>query len=84
MCKFQKLTQDLNEIRIQSTKNNNEIVKLEFTNNESETVLTVGKKEFNHSNHQDLFLSPAKFWVIIRKSFIITLTIILHSFLFFS
>lgn len=59
---LQKLTQGLNEIRIQSSKNN-EFVKLQFTNKDSETVLTVGKKEFNHSNHQDVFLSPTDYWV---------------------
>ncbi|CAH1966174.1 unnamed protein product [Acanthoscelides obtectus] len=56
-----KLTDGLNTTRIQNNKNN-EYTKLQFTNDESKLVLTVGKKEFNHSEHQTVFLEPTSEW----------------------
>nr|CAH7722026.1 unnamed protein product [Callosobruchus chinensis] len=57
-----KLTDGLNTTRIQNNKNN-EYTKLQFTNDESQLVLTVGKKEFNHSEHQTVFLEPTSEWL---------------------
>lgn len=60
---MQKLTEGLKAVQIQNNKNN-EFVKLQYTNKESQLVLTVGKKEFNHANHQSVFLSPEESWVM--------------------
>ncbi|XP_071050398.1 uncharacterized protein [Onthophagus taurus] len=62
---IKKLTEGLNATRIQNNKNN-EFTKLQYTNDESQLVLTVGKKEFNHSDHQTVFLYPSETWL---KSF---------------
>lgn len=59
---LQKLTEGLTTNRIQNNKNN-EYTKLQYTNEESEPVLTVGKKEFNHTEHQTIFLNPSETWV---------------------
>ena len=50
-------------MRIQNNKNNDS-TKLQYTGEDSKLVLTVGKKEFNHSDHQAVFLNPAEAWVI--------------------
>ncbi|CAH1115157.1 unnamed protein product [Psylliodes chrysocephalus] len=60
-----KLTDGLKTTRIQNNKNN-EFTKLQFTTDDSKLVLTVGKKEFNHSDHQTVFLNPTSEWL---KSF---------------
>lgn len=59
---WQKLTEGLKAVQIQNNKNN-EFTELQYTNKESQLVLTVGKKEFQHSNHQSVFLSPEESWV---------------------
>lgn len=59
---LQKLTEGLITNRIQNNKTN-EYTKLQYTNQNSEPVLTVGKKEFNHSEHQTVFLNPSETWV---------------------
>ncbi|XP_056637779.1 inositol polyphosphate-5-phosphatase A isoform X2 [Diorhabda sublineata] len=51
-----KLTDGLRTIRVQNNKNN-EYTKLQFMTEDSKLVLTVGKKEFNHSDHQTVFTS---------------------------
>ncbi|XP_023028973.2 inositol polyphosphate-5-phosphatase A isoform X2 [Leptinotarsa decemlineata] len=60
-----KLTDGLKTTRVQNNKNN-EFMKLQFTTDDSKLVLTVGKKEFNHSDHQAVFLNPTTEWL---KSF---------------
>ncbi|KAG5882452.1 hypothetical protein JTB14_036454 [Gonioctena quinquepunctata] len=60
-----KLTNGLTTTRVQNNKNN-EFLKLQFTTEDSKLVLTVGKKEFNHSDHQKIFLNPPTEWL---KSF---------------
>ncbi|XP_017770055.1 PREDICTED: type I inositol 1,4,5-trisphosphate 5-phosphatase isoform X1 [Nicrophorus vespilloides] len=60
-----KLTDGLRTVHVQNNKNN-ELTKLQYTNEESEVILTVGKKEFNHSDHQNIFLNPS---VTYLKSF---------------
>ncbi|KAI4462124.1 trisphosphate 5-phosphatase [Holotrichia oblita] len=62
---IKKLTEGLQSTRIQSNKTS-EFTKLQYTNNDSKTILTVGKKEFNHQDHQTVFLSPNETWL---KSF---------------
>lgn len=59
---IQKLTAGLKSTRVQNNKNN-ESTKLHYTNEDSKLVLTVGKKEFNHSDHQTIFLNPTSDWV---------------------
>lgn len=59
---LQKLTVGLTTTRVQNLKNN-EYTKLQFSNEESKLVLTVGKKEFNHFDHQTVFLNPTPEWV---------------------
>ncbi|XP_018576970.1 type I inositol 1,4,5-trisphosphate 5-phosphatase isoform X2 [Anoplophora glabripennis] len=60
-----KLTAGLKPTRVQNNKNN-ESTKVHYTNGDSKLVLTVGKKEFNHSDHQTVFLNPTPDWL---KSF---------------
>ncbi|CAG9862365.1 unnamed protein product [Phyllotreta striolata] len=52
-----KLTDGLKTTRIQNNKNN-EFAKLQFTTEDNKLILTVGKKEFNHSDHQTVFMNP--------------------------
>lgn len=59
---IQKLTAGLKPTRVQNNKNN-ESTKLQYTNENSTLILTVGKKEFNHSDHQTIFLNPTPDWV---------------------
>ncbi|CAH1156068.1 unnamed protein product [Phaedon cochleariae] len=51
-----KLTSGLKTTRIQNNKNN-EYSKIQFSTEDSQLVLTVGKKEFNHLDHQTVFLN---------------------------
>ncbi|CAH1260364.1 unnamed protein product [Diabrotica balteata] len=60
-----KLTDGLKTTRVQNNKNN-EFTKLQFTTEDSKLILTVGKKEFNHSDHQTVFQNPTSEWL---KSF---------------
>ncbi|KAJ8985047.1 hypothetical protein NQ317_016958 [Molorchus minor] len=62
---IKKLTDGLKATRVQNNKNN-EYTKLQYVNDESKPVLTVGKKEFNHLDHQTVFLNPTPEWL---KSF---------------
>ncbi|RZC33633.1 type I inositol 1,4,5-trisphosphate 5-phosphatase [Asbolus verrucosus] len=62
---IKKLTEGLSTTRLQNNKNNDH-TKLQYANDESELVLTVGKKEFNHLDHQKVFLTPSPTWL---KSF---------------
>uniref|UniRef100_A0A1I8M351 inositol-polyphosphate 5-phosphatase n=1 Tax=Musca domestica TaxID=7370 RepID=A0A1I8M351_MUSDO len=47
---IKELTQNLTAHRIQSTKNDN--TKIYFRDSEETNILTIGKKEFNHIDHQ--------------------------------
>ncbi|XP_049823389.1 inositol polyphosphate-5-phosphatase A isoform X2 [Aethina tumida] len=51
-----KLTEGLN--KVQNNKN-----LLQYTNESSKCILSVGKKEFNHSDHQSVFLNPSPTWL---------------------
>lgn len=53
---IKKLTDGLTKIRVQNTKNNDQ-TKLQFNNEDNNLVLTVGKKEFNHKEHERVFLN---------------------------
>lgn len=57
-----KLTEGLTPVRIQNNKKT-EFTKVQYNNDDSETVLTVGKKEFNHSDHQNIFLENDECWL---------------------
>lgn len=58
------MTEGLTTTRLQNNKNNDH-TKLQFADEDSQLVLTVGKKEFNHSDHQKVFLTPSPTWVIL-------------------
>ncbi|KAJ8917854.1 hypothetical protein NQ315_010767 [Exocentrus adspersus] len=59
---IKKLTDGLKSTRVQNNKNN-ESTKLQYTGEDSKLILTVGKKEFNHSDHQTIFLNPTSEWL---------------------
>lgn len=59
---FQKLTEGLTTTKIPHHKSN-DLTKLQFHNEDNKLVLTVGKKEFNHFEHQDVFLKSDGSWV---------------------
>ncbi|KAF2902035.1 hypothetical protein ILUMI_04134 [Ignelater luminosus] len=59
---IKKLTEGLTTTRIQNNKNG-EHTKLQYTDDKSQLILTVGKKEFNHSDHQTVFLSNSDSWL---------------------
>ncbi|XP_015839278.1 inositol polyphosphate-5-phosphatase A isoform X3 [Tribolium castaneum] len=59
---IKKLTEGLTTTRLQNNKNN-DYTKLQFANEDSQLVLTVGKKEFNHLDHQKVFLTPSPTWL---------------------
>ncbi|XP_050304592.1 inositol polyphosphate-5-phosphatase A isoform X2 [Anthonomus grandis grandis] len=49
------LTNGLTKTRVQNTKNNDQ-TKLHFNNEENDLILSVGKKEFSHNDHEKVFL----------------------------
>lgn len=51
--KIQKLSEDLTIHRILNVKNDH--YKVQYRNSNGENVLTIGKKEFNHAEHQSKF-----------------------------
>lgn len=53
---LQKLTNGLTKTRVQNTKNNDQ-TKLHFNNEENNLILTIGKKEFSHNDHERVFLN---------------------------
>lgn len=57
----QKLTEDLSIHRILNMKNDH--YKVQYRNNDGQNILTIGKKEFNHAEHQLKFKES---WVSIR------------------
>ena len=50
---MQKLTEELTEHRIQHLKNDN--TKVQYRDSDGQNILTVGKKEFTHADHQTKF-----------------------------
>ncbi|CAH1121785.1 unnamed protein product [Ceutorhynchus assimilis] len=52
---IKKLTNGLTKTRIQNTKNNDQ-TKLHFNNEENNLILSIGKKEFSHKDHERVFL----------------------------
>ncbi|KAK4875419.1 hypothetical protein RN001_011841 [Aquatica leii] len=59
---IKKLTDGLTTTRIQNNKNG-DFTKLHYTDDDSQLILTVGKKEFKHSNHQSIFLQDTDAWL---------------------
>lgn len=56
----QKLTEDTQEKRL-SNKGN--VSKLQFHNKDDDLILTLGKKEFSHCEHQNVFVQNSGQWV---------------------
>lgn len=59
---IKKLTEGLKTTRIQNNKNG-DFTKLQYTNDDSQLILTVGKKEFRHSDHQAVFVQNTDTWL---------------------
>uniref|UniRef100_A0A1Y1KFE9 inositol-polyphosphate 5-phosphatase n=1 Tax=Photinus pyralis TaxID=7054 RepID=A0A1Y1KFE9_PHOPY len=59
---IKKLTEGLTTTRIQNNKNG-DFTKLQYTDDDSQLILTVGKKEFRHSDHQTVFLQNTDTWL---------------------
>ncbi|XP_078039774.1 uncharacterized protein LOC144471528 [Augochlora pura] len=57
---IKKLTEDTQERRL-STKGN--ISKLQFHNKDDDLILTLGKKEFSHCEHQNMFMQNSGEWL---------------------
>ncbi|XP_076251749.1 inositol polyphosphate-5-phosphatase A isoform X1 [Rhynchophorus ferrugineus] len=53
---IKKLTSGLTKTRVQNTRNNDH-TKLQFTNQDDNLVLSIGKKEFSHSDHETIFVN---------------------------
>lgn len=48
------MTENLNALRLQGRKNADH-TKVQYKNNDGDLILSVGKKEFSHSDHQKIF-----------------------------
>lgn len=59
---FQKLTEELSIHRILNVKNDH--YKVQYRNADGQNVLTIGKKEFAHAEHQIKFKES---WVSVRR-----------------
>ncbi|GLG95250.1 Type I inositol-1,4,5-trisphosphate 5-phosphatase [Gryllus bimaculatus] len=57
-----KLADGLNPVRVQSNKSNDH-TKLQYKDDESQVVLSLGKKEFSHADHQSIFLDENGMWL---------------------
>lgn len=57
---LQKLTEDTHESQLSSKGS---ISRLQFRNNEDNLVLTLGKKEFSHHEHRNVFAENSGQWV---------------------
>ncbi|XP_061399456.1 inositol polyphosphate-5-phosphatase A [Musca vetustissima] len=53
---IKELTENLTAHRVQSTKNDN--TKIYYRNSDGDNILTIGKKEFSHADHQLKFKEP--------------------------
>uniref|UniRef100_A0A1B6DYI6 inositol-polyphosphate 5-phosphatase n=1 Tax=Clastoptera arizonana TaxID=38151 RepID=A0A1B6DYI6_9HEMI len=59
---IKKLSDGLVPVQVDSPKNNGH-TKLLYTNESSQIILTLGKKEFSHHDHQTLFIENAGEWL---------------------
>ncbi|XP_025834536.1 type I inositol 1,4,5-trisphosphate 5-phosphatase isoform X2 [Agrilus planipennis] len=59
---IKKLTEGLNSTKVPNAINM-DFTKLQFTDENSQLILTVGKKEFNHCDHQKVFLKDDSTWL---------------------
>nr|XP_018899008.1 PREDICTED: uncharacterized protein LOC109031743 isoform X1 [Bemisia tabaci] len=59
---IERLVDGLNPVQVQSP-NSNSVQKLLYRKDGEEVVLTLGKKEFVHSNHQQIFIENAGEWL---------------------
>ncbi|XP_066589048.1 uncharacterized protein 5PtaseI [Prorops nasuta] len=57
---IKKLTEDTQEKKLSSKGN---ISKLQFRNKEDDLILTLGKKEFSHCEHQNVFMQNSGEWL---------------------
>ncbi|XP_012281445.1 uncharacterized protein LOC105700307 [Orussus abietinus] len=57
---IKKLTEDTHESRLSSKGN---ISRLQFRNKEEDLILTLGKKEFSHCQHQNVFIKNGGQWL---------------------
>lgn len=57
---LQKLTEDTRESQLTSKGS---VSKLQFRNKEDDLVLTLGKKEFSHCEHGNVFIKNGGEWV---------------------
>ncbi|XP_031842579.2 inositol polyphosphate-5-phosphatase A [Nomia melanderi] len=57
---IKKLTEDTQERRL---SNKGSISKLQFHNKDDDLILTLGKKEFSHCEHQNVFLQNSGQWL---------------------
>jgi hypothetical protein len=60
---LQKLSEGLIAVPTFKYNNTEECTKMQFENEESEVVLSLGKKEFSHSAHQSIFIDKNGEWV---------------------
>lgn len=57
-----KITEGLNTTRLQNNKTSDSS-KLHYTNDEDQLILSIGKKEFNHSDHKGVFTQKDSSWL---------------------
>ncbi|XP_039301120.1 inositol polyphosphate-5-phosphatase A [Nilaparvata lugens] len=60
---IKKLSEGLNPVKVQSQKNNESSKVLYKDDSTSQVVLTLGKKEFKHLDHQNMFISDSGEWL---------------------
>ncbi|XP_066998981.1 inositol polyphosphate-5-phosphatase A isoform X2 [Anabrus simplex] len=59
---IKKLTDDLKPVRVQSNKNSDN-TKLQYRDDSSQIILSLGKKEFSHADHQSVFIGNDGHWL---------------------
>lgn len=57
-----KLAEGLNPVRLQSNKNA-DLTKLQYRDGASQVILSLGKKEFSHQEHQKVFVDDNAEWL---------------------
>lgn len=57
-----KLTEDLNPVRLQSNKSTDH-TKMQYRDGTSQVILSLGKKEFSHKDHQTVFIEDDGKWL---------------------
>ncbi|RZF38464.1 hypothetical protein LSTR_LSTR011954 [Laodelphax striatellus] len=60
---IKKLSEGLNPVKVQSHKNNESTKVLYKDDSTSQVVLTLGKKEFKHLDHQNMFINDSGEWL---------------------